>query len=514
MKVFKAIGVLVFGAAVFFGGYAYRSWSGGVGGGSGKGERKILYYQDPMHPAYKSDKPGIAPDCGMKLEPVYADGGAAGDTAAAKPKGKVLYYRDPKSADFKSDKPGLNPETGNELEPVYENDPSSLPVGTVQITSEKQQLIGVKYGTVEMTSGGQTIRAVGKVTYDETRIAHVHTKYEGWIDKVFVDFTGKLVEKGQPLLTVYSPELLASQRELLLAVKAKDVMKRSTLESAIDQSDTLYEAAKRRLELWDISELQIKQVLETKEPIKNITLYAPISGYVLERKAFPQVKVMPDTDLYTVADLSKVWIMADVFEYEAPNVRVGQTARVTLSYDKNRSFLAKVNYIQPQVDPMTRTLKVRLEADNPGLALKPDMYVDVTFNVDSVPALTVPSDAVLDAGDKKTVFVDRGDGYLEPRQVEIGEQKGDRIIVIKGLKAGERIVTSGNFLIDSESQMKAAAAGMGGMAGHQHGGGGAGSGKSGEGSQQQPMQNMPGMQAPSTGKTSKPAPTGEGHKHD
>jgi RND family efflux transporter MFP subunit len=477
MRVFKAIAFFAVVVLAFLGGLTYRSWFHPAGGGPEKGGRKILYYVDPMHPAYKSDKPGIAPDCGMKLEPVYADAGPA-QTAAAKPKGKVLYYRDPQKPDFKSDKPGLNPESGNELEPVYDHDPSTFPVGTVQINTEKQQLIGVKYGTVEVTSGGQTIRAVGKVTYDETRIAHVHTKYEGWIDRVFVDFTGKLVQKGQPLLTIYSPELLASQQELLLAAKAKQVMKRSTLESAIGQTGTLFEAARRRLELWDISEAQIEQVLRTQEPIKNITLYSPISGYVLERKAFSQVKVMPDTDLYTMADLSKVWIMADIFEYESANVRVGQPARVTLSYDKDRSFMAKVNYIQPQVDPMTRTLKVRLEADNPGLALKPDMYVDVNFRVDSAPALTVPSDAVLDAGDKKTVFVDRGNGYFEPRQVEIGEQKGDRIVVLKGLKAGERIVTSGNFLIDSESQMKAAAAGMGGMAGHQHGGGGMGSSKS------------------------------------
>lgn len=477
MKVFKAVAFLTVVALAFLGGFAYRSWWHPAGGSPEKGTRKILYYVDPMHPAYKSDKPGIAPDCGMKLEPVYADAGPPG-TAAAKPKGKILYYWDPQNPDFKSDKPGLNPESGNELEPVYENDPSTFPVGTVQIDTQKQQLIGVKYGTVEVTSGGQTIRAVGKVTYDETRIAHVHTKYEGWIDRVFVDFTGKLVEKGQPLLTIYSPELLASQRELLLAAKARQVMKRSTLDSAIDQTVTLFEAARRRLELWDISEAQIEQVLRTQEPIKNITLYSPISGYVLERKAFSQVRVVPDMDLYTVADLSKVWIMADVFEYESANIRVGQSALVTLSYDKDRSFMAKVNYIQPQLDPVTRTLKVRLEADNPGLALKPDMYVDVNFRVDSAPALTVPSDAVLDAGDKKTVFVDRGNGYFEPRQVEIGEQRGDRIIVLKGLKAGERIVTSGNFLIDSESQMKAAAAGMGGMAGHQHGGGGMGSSKS------------------------------------
>jgi RND family efflux transporter MFP subunit len=323
----------------------------------------------------------------------------------------------------------------------------------------------VKYGTAEVTGGSETIRAAGKVTYDETRIAHVHTKYEGWIDKVYVDFIGKLVEKGQPLLTIYSPDLLASQQELLLAVKAKEVMRKSTLEGVIDQSETLFQAAKRRLELWDLSEAQIQQVLATGQPIKNITLYSPIGGYVLERKAFSQVKVMPDTDLYTVADLSRVWIMADVFEYEAPNIRVGEAARIELSYYPGKSFGARVTYIQPQVDPMTRTLKVRLEADNPGIVLKPDMYVDVKIQVASAATLTVPSDAVLDAGNKKTVFVDRGNGYFEPRTVEIGEQKGERITILSGLKAGERIVTSANFLIDSESQMKAAASGMGGMAG-------------------------------------------------
>lgn len=466
MKTVKAIFVLALLAASFFGGYAYKSWFGPSGDGSATaGGRKILYYVDPMHPAYKSDKPGIAPDCGMKLEPVYADGGPA-EAASTQPKGKVLYYRDPQHPDYKSDKPGLNPETGNELEPVYENDPATFPVGTVQISPEKQQLIGVTYGTAEVTGGSQTIRAAGKVTYDETRIAHVHTKYEGWIDKVYVDFTGKLVEKGQPLLTIYSPELLASQRELLLAVKAKEVMKKSPFEGAIDQSETLFEAARRRLELWDISEAQINELLATGKPIKNITLYSPISGYVLERKAFSQLKVMPDTDLYTVADLSKIWIMADVFEYEAPSIHVGQPARIELSYYPGKSFGARVSYIQPQVDPMTRTLKVRLETDNPGVVLKPDMYVDVKFHVESPATLTVPAGAVLDAGERKTVFVDRGNGYFEPRAVETGERKGDRTTILSGLKAGERIVTSGNFLIDSESQMKAAASGMA-PAGHQ-----------------------------------------------
>jgi RND family efflux transporter MFP subunit len=377
----------------------------------------------------------------------------------------VLYYRDPKEPNYKAQQPGLNPETGNQLEPVYADDISTMEVGTVQISPEKQQLIGVKYEQVAMGGGSRTIRAVGKVAIDETRIGHVHTKVEGWIDQVFVDFTGKLVQKGQPLLTIYSPDMLASQRELLLASKAKTIMKDSALPSGFDQSESLLQATRRRLELWDFSDAQIDQVLKTGEPIKNITVYSPMTGYITDRKAFPQVKVMPDTDLYTIVDLSHVWIMADVFEYEAPNIRLGQTARVTLEALPGRTFNARIDFLQPQVDPMTRTLKVRLNMDNPGVLLKPDMYADVDFTVNIPSKLTVPADAVLNAGERKTVFVDRGNGYFEPRQVKTGEREGDRIQILSGLSGGERIVTSGNFLIDSESQMKAAASGMGGMAG-------------------------------------------------
>ena len=462
MKAIRVIGFLAVIAAAFTGGYVYKAIRGGAAASSDKGGRKILYWVDPMHPAYKSDKPGIAPDCGMELEPVYADGGPASAPAAER---KVLYYRDPKDPNYKAQQPGLNPETGNELEPVYADDVSAMEVGTVQITPEKQQLIGVKYGEVKVGGGSRTIRAVGKVAIDETRIGHVHTKVEGWIDKVFVDFTGKLVEKGQPLLTIYSPDMLASQRELLLAAKAKTIMKDSALPSSFDQSESLLQATRRRLELWDLSEAQIGQVLKTGEPIKNITLYSPMTGYITDRKAFPQLKVMPDTDLYTIVDLSHVWIMADVFEYEAPDIHVGETARVSLQALPGKSFSARIDYLQPEVDPTTRTLKVRLNMDNPSVMLKPDMYADVEFRVNIPSTLTVPADAVLNAGERKTVFVDRGNGYFEPRQVKTGEREGDRIQILSGLSAGERVVTSGNFLIDSESQMKAAASGMGGMAG-------------------------------------------------
>jgi RND family efflux transporter MFP subunit len=417
-----------------------------------------------MHPAYKSDKPGIAPDCGMKLEPVYADGGPA-TPAAPQEQRRVLYYRDPKQPSYTAHEPGFNPETGNELEPVYEGDASTMPPGTVQISAEKQQLIGVKYGQAEMSGGSRTIRAAGRVAVDETRIQHVHTRVDGWIDKVFVDFTGKQVRKGQPLLTIYSPEMLASQRELLIAAKAGNAMRNSALPSAFDQNQSLLQAARRRLELWDLSPAQIDQVLATGEPIRNVTLYSPASGFVMERKAFPQLKVTPETDLYTITDLSHVWIMADVFEYEAPNIHLGERAAVSLQSMPGKTLTARIDDILPGVDPTTRTLKVRLDVPNPGMLLKPDMYADVEFRVNLPAQLTVPAEAVLDAGERKTVFIDRGNGFFEPRQVVTGERSGDRIQILSGLTGGERIVTSGAFLIDSESQLKAAASGMAGMPG-------------------------------------------------
>jgi len=440
MKVLRIFGFSIAVAAAFSGGYIYKAIRTSSPVPASNGGRKILYWVDPMHPAYKSDKPGIAPDCGMKLEPVYSDG------------------------------PGLSP--GPENAPAHENE-TAMPVGTVEITPEKQQLIGVKYGYAERSGGSRTIRANGKVAFDETRIQHIHTKVEGWIDQVFVDYTGQFVNKGQPLMTIYSPDMLASQRELLLAAKARDTMKNNPLPVAFDQSESLLQAARRRLELWDLSEAQIDQVLRTGQPIKNITVYSPITGYVTDRKAFPQLKVVPETELYTVVDLSGVWIMADLFEYEAPNVHVGEAARISLQALPGRTFGARIDYIQPQVDPTTRTLKVRLNMNNPGLLLKPDMYANVDLQVNLPAQLTVPAEAVLDAGDRKTVFVDRGNGFFEPRQVTTGERDGDRIQILSGLSAGDRIVTSGNFLVDSESQMKAAAAGMGGPA---------------------PMPNMPGME--------------------
>lgn len=441
-------------AAAFFAGRRFSSTPSTTGAPQG---RKVLYWVDPMHPAYKSDKPGIAPDCGMKLEPVYADQPAP----AAASERKILHYRDPKDPKYTSNKPGLNPETGSELVPVYEGDASAMPPGTVQVSAERQQLIGVRYGTAEYAPAGETIRAVGKVAVDETRVSHVHTRTEGWVEKVYANFTGGVVRKGQPMLTIYSPELLATQQEFLLALHARDMMHHSTMAGVASDSESLVAAARRRLELWDLSTAQIDEVASSGKPIANITLYAPESGYVLTRNAFANQRVMPDTDLYTIADYSRVWVFASIFEYQMQFLHEGQPAVVSLPYGGGRKYNARVSYIQPQVDAATRTLQVRLELPNPGLTLKPEMFVNVELQAPQPDRLMVPAEAVMNTGLRQVVFVDRGNGNLEPREITAGEHSGGRVRVLKGLKPGERIVISGNFLINSESQLKTAAEGMG-----------------------------------------------------
>lgn len=462
MRVLKFVLVVLLLGVAFGGGYLLRDRRPGTTAGGP--ERKVLYWVDPMHPSYKSDKPGIAPDCGMKLEPVYADSPTPLPGATR----KVLFYRDPKEPTYTATVAGVNPETGNTLEPVYAEAAAAAPPGTVQIPVERQQLAGVRYATVEATDLGRTLRTVGKVGYDETRVQHVHPRIEGWIDRVLVDFTGQFVKAGQPMLTIYSPEMLASQEELLLARRARDQMRDNPLAGAAEQGESLFRAARRRLELWQLSDQQIDQVLQTGTPLKTVTLYSPAAGFVLERNAFPNQRVSAESDLYTLADLSRVWIMADVYEADLGTIREGAAATVTLPYTSSSAAIAaKVNYVQPAVDPVTRTLKLRLEAANPGLRLRPEMFVDVEFRASGTRRLTVPAEAVLNSGERQVVFVDLGDGNLLPTDVATGERLGDRVVVTSGLTEGQRVVASGTFLIDAESQLKAA---LGSMAGHQHGG--------------------------------------------
>jgi membrane fusion protein, copper/silver efflux system len=402
----KKVAIVFLTAAAWAGGYGYGRWYAKP---SGAAERKPLYWVDPMHPWFKSDRPGLAPDCNMALVPVYP--------------GEEAKYQE-RSA------------------------------GMVQVTPRQQQLIGVTYGTAGYENATDSLHAAARVAIDETRIAKVQAKLSGWIDQVFVDFTGKYVKQGDPLLTIYSPEALATQQEYLLAIKAQHAAHDNPLHEMRESTDGLVEAARRRLELWDISDAQIDEIGRTGQTLKNLTLYSPISGFVMERGAFPKQRVTPDAPLYTIADLSTVWVMADVYEYEASKVRMSQPAVLTLDSLPGRSFHGRVSYIQPGVDPATRTLKVRLEFANPGYALKPDMYGSLEFQIGGGRRLVAPQSAVLNSGDRQIVFLDHGNGAYEQREVKIGEQFGDRIEILSGLKPGERIVTSGNFLLDSESRLK------------------------------------------------------------
>ena len=336
-----------------------------------------------------------------------------------------------------------------------------MPSTAFRISPEKQQLIGVQYGTVEYQTISKSLRAVGKVAYDETKLTRINPKIEGWIETVYVDFTGKLVQKGQPLLNIYSPDLVQTQQEYLLAIKGRRQIGESPFSEAVNFSESLVQSARRRLELWDVSEQQIRELEKRGTALRAMTIYAPASGFVMTRNAFPRQRVMPETELYTLADLSTVWIIADIYEFEAADVKLGQPATVTLSSFPEREFTGKITYIFPQVDNATRTLKVRIELANKGFALKADMFADVVLQINYGNKLVVPQEAVMDSGTEQLVYVSIDDGYFEPRRIQIGAKVDNKYIVLGGLQAGERIVTSGNFLIDSESKLKSASGGMG-----------------------------------------------------
>lgn len=336
--------------------------------------------------------------------------------------------------------------------------------GTVQISPERQQLIGVKFGIVEMKPLEKVIRTVGRVDYDEKRIMTVSPKIGGWIEDLYVDFTGRFVRKGEPLLSIYSPELVSTQEEYLIALRAKKEFGKSPFPEVVGSGNSLADSAKRRLKLWDISDDQIKILEETGHPQKVLTLHSPFSGFVLEKMVYKGMNVMPGMALFKLADLSVVWLIADIYEYELPFIRLGQQATVQLSYLPGETFTGKAIYIYPSLDPSTRTARVRYEFPNPHGKLKPEMYGNVEIKVQLGRRLTVPEGAIIDTGIRQMAIIDKGDGYFEPREVKVGAKVADYYEVISGLKAGERVVTSANFLIDSESKFKEAV----GAPGHAH----------------------------------------------
>ncbi len=350
-----------------------------------------------------------------------------------------------------------------------ETDSQADASGSVNVSPEKQQLVGIRTAPAEVRPLVKKIRTVGIVTYDETKVAQVFTKVEGWIEKLFVNYTGKLVEKGQPLFTLYSPELVSTQEEYLLALHAKESPASSSLQEIRSGSVFLLEATRRRLSLWDISEEQVEELQRSGQPKKNLTIFSPLSGFVIKKEAFQGMKVMPDKELYTIADLSAVWVNADIYEFELPNVRVGQTATITLSYFPSQTFTGRVAWISPVLDEKTRTTKMRLELPNPGFKLKPEMYANVEINVDAGKGLAVPDEAVLDSGLRKVVFIHKGEGRFEPREVKLGGKFDSYYQVLSGLSPGEQILASAGFLLDSESRLKEAMGAMAGMPGMEMG---------------------------------------------
>jgi Cu(I)/Ag(I) efflux system membrane fusion protein len=337
--------------------------------------------------------------------------------------------------------------------------------GTVQISPERQQLIGVKFGMVERRPLVKMIRTVGRVDYDEERIVTVSPKIGGWIEDLFVDFTGKFVKQGDPLLTIYSPELVSTQEEYLLALQAKKSFVKSPFPEVAASGNALADSAKRRLKLWDITDDQIKTLEESGQTRKTLTLYSPFTGFVLEKSAYKGMNVMPGMALYKLADLSVVWLYADIYEYELPFVRLGQQASIQLTYLPEETFMGKAIYIYPSLNAETRTAKVRFEFPNPHGKFKPEMYANVEIKVPLGQKLAVPEGAIIDTGVRQMAIIDKGSGYFEPREVKVGSKVDGYYEVIKGLKAGERVVSSANFLIDSESNLKEAMGGMAGMPG-------------------------------------------------
>jgi len=327
----------------------------------------------------------------------------------------------------------------------------------VMVSSRKQQLIGVKTEIAAVRSLTHSIRTFGLVEVNETKLTHIHTKMDGWIQKLYVKFSGERVEKDQMLFEIYSPELVSTQEEYLLALKAVRTLGNSEFPGIAENARSLLRATRQRFALWDITPDHIEDLKRTGAVLRTLPLHAPSSGHILSMHVREGMHVTPAMELYTLADLSTVWVLADLYEYEIPLVQLGQQAKITMPYLPGKTLTGTVTYIYPVLDTKTRTVKVRFELPNPGWTLKPGMFANVELTISLGDRLVIPTTAVLDSGTEQLVFVDQGNGMFEPRTVTVGVRTRDWCEVKEGVQAGERVVTSGNFLIDSESNLKASA---------------------------------------------------------
>lgn len=410
-------------------------------------------YTCGMHPMIITDEPGLCPICNMELTPLKA--GGAVDESVPEGERKIKYWVAPMDPTFIRDEPGKSP-MGMDLVPVYEDEAASGSI--ISIDPVTSQNMGVRMTVAKRKDLNRTVRTVGLVGYEEPKQYSINSKIDGWVERLYVDETGQFVKRGSPLLEIYSPALVSAQEEFLLARNNSKSLANSPFPAISDGAKRLLESSRRRLKLWDISSRQIDRLERTGEVSKTLTLYAPYDGIVSMKMVREGQFIKIGMELLTISDISKVWVYADIYEYEMPWVKVGQKAKIILPYVGSQPIESTVSYIYPYVEPKTRTVKARFDIDNPDFTLKPDMYVNVRLETDPVKnALTVPAEAVLHSGERKTVFVALGDGKFEPRQVKTGVQSdsGD-IEIIQGLLDGDHVVTSAQFMLDSESKLREA----------------------------------------------------------
>ena len=346
-------------------------------------------------------------------------------------------------------------------------------VPTVEISTDSQKLIGVRTIEAVVKPATKIIRTVGRIEYDERRISTVNTKFEGWIEKLYVNFTGRPVKKGEPLADIYSPELFATQQELINAIrwKKEGISRNSPTPSErgagsggglrsdisgllVKDAESVIEATRQRLRLWDLTEAQIKTIEDSGKPVRTFVIFSPANGYILQKTALQGMKVMPGEKLFDIADLSSVWVIADVYEYDLPFVKEGQSASLSLSYFPGKEFSARVDYVYPALSADTKTAKIRLTLPNKGGLLKPQMFANVSLKTSLGKRLVVPEEAVIDTGVRQVIYVDKGEGNFEPREVMTGIKADGMVEITRGLKAGEKVASSANFLVDSEAQLK------------------------------------------------------------
>lgn len=445
------VGVLSLSIGVGLG-YLLLSVKNGTHVAESKAERKPLFYRNPMNPGVTSPVPAKDP-MGMDYVPVYADGDQSQER-------KILFYRNSMNPEVTSPTPAKD-TMGMDYVPVYAEEDASGPPGTVKINPVVQNNIGLRTATAESRSMSRSIRAVGRVDYDEQAIVRLHPKVEGWIERIRVDKTGQPVAQGEVLLDIYAPKLVSTQQEYLLALNNFEALKNSPFEDIRQGASALVRSSKARLRLLDVPAIQIKELEKTKIVKDTLPITAPADGTVLHIGARQGQFVMPGTELYQIVDLSTVWVYADIYEYELPWVRQGDAVEMTLTSLPGEVMKGTVAYIYPYSESKTRTTKVRLVFDNSNLSLRPDMLAEVTIHAQEMPDLVVvPAEAIVRSGEYNQIFVMKEEGVFEPRKVILGVESGGSVAVLDGLKAGERVVVSAQFLIDSESKLREATAKM------------------------------------------------------